>query len=111
MSCVAEWKLNHARRGKYARRKRKRVTDKLVPKDPAKEKIRSSLSRRNIGLAHVKTDFGLGMLGWAKGAFIGKREVVVESVASLQELKDEGFEIYEWDGRWVAFPVCAPPPC
>ena len=94
----ADSKPNHAQRGYYQRRARKRQAGKSVPKDPSKYKIRSSLSRKSLGVAPLKTTFDLAHLNWAKGAFIGLREPIVQLSPSLEALLEQGFQLYKWDG-------------
>lgn len=89
---------NHAQRGYYARRALQRAVATAQPADPAHYKIRSSLSRKALGLDNVKTTFDLAKLSWAKGAFIGRREKIVETLPSLDKLLRDGFKVLEWDG-------------
>ena len=91
----------HARKGNYARRQRRREAESRKPKDPAAMKIRSSTSKRAIGLVSKQALFSLTDLSWAKGAFIGRRQPDATSVPTLDEIRDEGFEILEWDGWYV----------
>lgn len=90
--------LNHAQRGYYKRRKRTRKEQSHGPKDPTKLKIRSSLSNKHRNLNNIKTTFELKELIFAKGAWIGLREPVNLAVPTVEELREEGLEIFEWDG-------------
>lgn len=85
----------------YERRKRNRKQENTKTKDPADYKLRSSLSKRPLALGNIKLSFKLRDLSWAKGAFIGHRDVVNPCVPTLDDLKEEGFEIFEWEGRCV----------
>ena len=95
-------KLSHAQVGFYRRRARKREEPGL-PRNPAELKLCPAVTRKDVET--VQTDFSLADLAWAKGAFIGRRERVVESVSSLDELGEEGFRVMEWDGRYVSLSV------
>lgn len=93
--------LNHGKRGFYTRRKKARLLKKNTAKDPAKFKIRSSLSKKHQSLNEVKTSFGIAKLTWAKGAWVGVRQAIDPTVPTLEELREEGFEVFEWDGVYV----------
>ncbi|OJT01850.1 hypothetical protein TRAPUB_7682 [Trametes pubescens] len=94
----------HASKGKRARRNRKRAEEK---EEGLGRKARSSHTKRAMQVAVLKGNLEAGRLPIAHGAFVGrqlKREA--QEFGTLEELLEDGYDYFEWDGRCV---FLAPP--
>lgn len=87
-----------ANRMKTACRRKQRALKHSQPQNPDHFKIRSKFSKRSIGLGHHKINVTLSSLPVAKGAFIGVRTKTSSRLPTIDELRNEGLEIVEWDG-------------
>lgn len=100
----------HQSRGKERAKKRKADAERQE-KDrqsaDARHYVPSAHALQKIGDAEVLgTEFDVADLHAAKGGFIGKRLKVDSAVPELDALRNQGYELFEWDGRWVTGVFC-----
>ena len=86
-------------RQKEARKSRKKR--KKAVADPAHYQLRSGWVKKFHCPRAVNSKFSAGELRAASNAWIGVKEPVIEHLPTLDELMKDGYELIEWDGKYV----------
>lgn len=82
-------------------RKRRAWNRQCAKQHPSTQRIRASLPANHPDLTYLPTNFNVADLKASKPGFIGVNIPRVDTCRTLQDYRDEGFEVIEWDGKSV----------